>query len=130
MIWWSLPDLDRIRRIGTLLTDGLNLAGIARVLDLEAQNAQLQAEKEEHRWLSSTQPSHGDSRGPVVPATRHERCRPTDRTPKPQGPHTRSMPYTTGVTQDDNFQTTGIGPLSPQSSNGWYVTAIERERSV
>jgi MerR family transcriptional regulator, heat shock protein HspR len=50
---YSADDVNRLRRIGELLNDGLNLAGIARVFDLEAQNAQLQAEKDEHRWVSS-----------------------------------------------------------------------------
>ena len=54
---YSADDVDRLRRIGGLLNDGLNLAGIAMVLNLEAQNAQLQAEKEEHRWLSSARNS-------------------------------------------------------------------------
>ena len=43
---YSANDLDRLRHIGDLLDAGLNLAGIAMVLDLEAQNAQLQAGKE------------------------------------------------------------------------------------
>jgi MerR family transcriptional regulator/heat shock protein HspR len=51
---YSADDLDRIRRIGALLEDGLNLAGIAMVLDLEAANTQLLAEKEEQRWNSSS----------------------------------------------------------------------------
>lgn len=38
---YSADDIDRLRRIGQLLTDGLNLAGIARVLDLEDENARL-----------------------------------------------------------------------------------------
>jgi MerR family transcriptional regulator, heat shock protein HspR len=46
---YSADDVDRLRRIGGLLNDGLNLAGIAMVFDLEAQNAQLQAENEQHR---------------------------------------------------------------------------------
>jgi MerR family transcriptional regulator/heat shock protein HspR len=46
---YSANDLDRIRRIGALLDAGLNLAGIAMVLDLEAQNTQLQAEKDDTR---------------------------------------------------------------------------------
>ena len=40
---YSANDLDRLRRIGELLEGGLNLAGIAMVLDLEAQNSVLRA---------------------------------------------------------------------------------------
>jgi MerR family transcriptional regulator, heat shock protein HspR len=40
---YSSDDLDRLRRIGELLDAGLNLAGIALVLQLEAQNARLNA---------------------------------------------------------------------------------------
>jgi DNA-binding transcriptional MerR regulator len=42
---YSADDLDRLRRIGDLLHAGLNLAGIVMVLDLEAQNAALQAKR-------------------------------------------------------------------------------------
>jgi MerR family transcriptional regulator, heat shock protein HspR len=42
---YSANDLDRLRHIGDLLDAGLNLAGIAMVLDLEARNTQLQADK-------------------------------------------------------------------------------------
>jgi MerR family transcriptional regulator/heat shock protein HspR len=38
---YSPADLDRLRRIGELIAAGLNLAGIALVLDLEADNARL-----------------------------------------------------------------------------------------
>jgi MerR family transcriptional regulator, heat shock protein HspR len=38
---YSSDDLDRLRRIGYLLGTGLNLAGIAMVLELEAENARL-----------------------------------------------------------------------------------------
>ena len=41
---YSADDLERLRRIGVLLAAGLNLAGIAIVLDLEAENARLQAD--------------------------------------------------------------------------------------
>jgi DNA-binding transcriptional MerR regulator len=44
---YSADDLDRLRRIAELLGAGLNLAGIARVLDLEADNADL------HRQLDN-----------------------------------------------------------------------------
>jgi MerR family transcriptional regulator, heat shock protein HspR len=41
---YSSDDLDRLRHIGDLLDAGLNLAGIAMVLDLEGQNRQLRAD--------------------------------------------------------------------------------------
>ena len=41
---YSGNDLDRIRRITTLLAAGLNLAGIRHVLDLEAETADLRAQ--------------------------------------------------------------------------------------
>lgn len=50
---YSADDLDRLRRIGDLLEAGLNLAGIGMVLDLEAQNTELRAEKEEQQWLKT-----------------------------------------------------------------------------
>ena len=37
-------DLAVLRRIGELLEEGLNLAGVAKVLELEAANARLQSE--------------------------------------------------------------------------------------
>jgi DNA-binding transcriptional MerR regulator len=42
---YSANDLDRLRRIGELVDAGLNLAGVAMVLDLEVENADLRAEK-------------------------------------------------------------------------------------
>ena len=41
---YSEQDLARLRRIGELLDDGLNLAGVARVLDLEAANDRLRVD--------------------------------------------------------------------------------------
>ena len=41
---YSADDLDRIRRIGELLADGLNLAGVAMVLELEARLAETQTQ--------------------------------------------------------------------------------------
>lgn len=38
---YSDADITRLRRIAALLEDGLNLAGVAMVLDLEADNARL-----------------------------------------------------------------------------------------
>ena len=41
---YSSDDLDRLRHIGELLAAGLNLAGIAAVLDLEATNDELRGQ--------------------------------------------------------------------------------------
>jgi MerR family transcriptional regulator/heat shock protein HspR len=40
---YSPDDVDRLERIRELLADGLNLAGIARVLELEDEVAELRA---------------------------------------------------------------------------------------
>ena len=41
---YSDADIERVERIVELLGDGINLAGIGRVLELEAENAQLRAQ--------------------------------------------------------------------------------------
>jgi MerR family transcriptional regulator, heat shock protein HspR len=41
---YSAADVDRLHRIRELLAEGLNLAGIAKVLELEARVARLSAE--------------------------------------------------------------------------------------
>ena len=46
---YSQDDLSRLRRIGELLGNGLNLAGIAAVLGLESDNARLRAENRRMR---------------------------------------------------------------------------------
>ena len=46
---YSENDLTRLRRIGELLDEGLNLAGISRVLDLEEENADLRAGNDQLR---------------------------------------------------------------------------------
>lgn len=40
---YSDDDVDRLRRAAALRSDGLNIAGIARVLDLQDENAGLQS---------------------------------------------------------------------------------------
>ena len=42
---YSENDLARLRRIGELLGEGLNLAGISMVLQLESDNARLRARR-------------------------------------------------------------------------------------
>lgn len=44
---YSSDDLDRVHRITDLLAQGINLAGIARVMDLEDRNQALQDEIED-----------------------------------------------------------------------------------
>ena len=45
---YSADDLTRLRRIGQLVEDGLNLAGIVLVLHLETENARLRTEHTKH----------------------------------------------------------------------------------
>jgi MerR family transcriptional regulator/heat shock protein HspR len=46
---YSSDDIERLRRIAALLDAGLNLSGVAMVLDLEVQNALLREEIADHR---------------------------------------------------------------------------------
>jgi MerR family transcriptional regulator/heat shock protein HspR len=50
---YSMKDIERLRQIAALLDDGLNLAGIAMVLRLEADNTrlrrQISAERDRRR---------------------------------------------------------------------------------
>jgi len=50
---YSDDDLIRLRQIGRLLDDGLNLAGIAAVLALQAANQALQVELDDIRQRAS-----------------------------------------------------------------------------
>ena len=54
---YSEVDLDRVRRVLVLLDAGLNLAGIALVLDLEDDNARLRSQ-------AAAAASDGDDAGP------------------------------------------------------------------
>jgi MerR family transcriptional regulator/heat shock protein HspR len=53
---YSPDDLDRLRRIGELLAAGLNLAGIAAVLDLEAANDRLRGQLDDQKLRRSGDP--------------------------------------------------------------------------
>jgi DNA-binding transcriptional MerR regulator len=46
---YSQNDLDVLHRIGQLVADGVNLAGVAAVLELERHNLQLAAENRQMR---------------------------------------------------------------------------------
>ena len=54
---YSANDLDRLRRIGQLLNAGLNLAGIAMVLDLQDENNRLRAAEKPPRPKTRTEAS-------------------------------------------------------------------------
>jgi MerR family transcriptional regulator, heat shock protein HspR len=64
---YSQDDLDRLRRIGELLGDGLNLAGIAAVLGLENDNARLRAENRRIRTGRRARPQANKQRGEHPP---------------------------------------------------------------
>jgi MerR family transcriptional regulator, heat shock protein HspR len=51
---YSQDDLDRLHRIGELLSEGLNLAGVAAVLHLERDNARLRDQKRKIRGRPET----------------------------------------------------------------------------
>lgn len=54
---YSANDLDRLRRISDLLKAGLNLAGIGMVIDLEAQNTKLRAERDQQSLETTSIPA-------------------------------------------------------------------------
>ena len=62
---YSEADIARLQRIQELTTEGLNLAGVKRVLELEEEARRLQAELERPRRRA-----HGAGRGhaPALPA--------------------------------------------------------------
>ena len=53
---YSESDLAVLRRIGELLDEGLNLAGVARVLELEVDNARLRRELQRARSRNTREP--------------------------------------------------------------------------
>jgi DNA-binding transcriptional MerR regulator len=57
---YSSDDIDRLRRVADLLAAGLNLAGIALVLHLQDDNADLRPPS------NRTNPNHPESAGHVV----------------------------------------------------------------
>ena len=79
---YSQADLDRLHRVRELLAEGLNLAGIARVLVLEAEVSRLRAEQHAGRSERGGRES-GSVRGPrgvvsgggAAPPTRWPRAR-------------------------------------------------------
>jgi MerR family transcriptional regulator, heat shock protein HspR len=66
---YSEADIELLRRIQELTTDGLNLAGVQRVLDLEAEVARLRAElaKVRKQATDAVADAHRQHRRELVP---------------------------------------------------------------
>ena len=65
---YSSEDLERLHRIAELLSNGVNLTGVAMVLDLQDTNARLRADRDATR-PDSDQESRGSSSSPQPVAT-------------------------------------------------------------
>ncbi len=57
---YSADDLDRLARIATLTGAGVNIEGVKRILELEAQLADLTAELARHRGAPPAADAEGD----------------------------------------------------------------------
>jgi MerR family transcriptional regulator/heat shock protein HspR len=68
---YSEADLDRLRRIAELTEEGLNLAGVRRVLEMEAELERLRAELERARAEARRQleETHRSYRRDLVPVS-------------------------------------------------------------
>ncbi len=66
---YSEHDLDRLRRIQDLTSEGLNLAGVKRVLELEVEVARLQAElgRAQEEARAAVERTHRRYRRELVP---------------------------------------------------------------
>ena len=61
---YSDLDIQQLRRISDLAAEGMNLEGIRRVMQLEAENERLRAENTELRQLASSALAEADRRAP------------------------------------------------------------------
>jgi len=64
---YSEADLAVLRRISVLLDEGLNLAGVAKVLELEAVNARLRTELKRARARAGSSPADAGREGRSPP---------------------------------------------------------------
>lgn len=62
---YSDEDIEQLRRIAELATEGMNLEGIRRVMALEAENARLRAELEAARAAAAK--AEAETRRELVP---------------------------------------------------------------
>ena len=61
---YSDVDIDQLRRISELAGEGMNLEGIRRVMQLEAEVERLRAENAELRHVAATAMAEAERRGP------------------------------------------------------------------
>jgi MerR family transcriptional regulator/heat shock protein HspR len=61
---YSDIDIQRLRRISELAAEGMNLEGIRRVMQLEAENERLRQENAELRQLATSALAEADRRSP------------------------------------------------------------------
>ncbi len=61
---YSDVDIDRLRKISELAAEGMNLEGIRRVMQLEAEVDRLRAENEQLRQIAGAAVAEADRRGP------------------------------------------------------------------
>lgn len=67
---YSDADIARLQRIAELATEGMNLSGIRRVMELEAENERLLRENQELRHLAASAMAEAERREPrreIVP---------------------------------------------------------------
>jgi DNA-binding transcriptional MerR regulator len=67
---YSADDLTRLKRISELVDSGVNLAGVARILDLEDHNATLSAANTDLRSTNRTLREAAKTTKPAKPGTR------------------------------------------------------------
>jgi MerR family transcriptional regulator, heat shock protein HspR len=61
---YSDVDIDRLRKISELAAEGMNLEGIRRVMQLEAEVDRLRAENEQLRQIAGAAVAEADRRAP------------------------------------------------------------------
>ncbi len=61
---YSDEDIARLQRIAQLAAEGMNLSGIRRVMELEAENARLRAELDETRRIAREAAAEAERRPP------------------------------------------------------------------
>ena len=80
---YSPDDIDRLHQVMALTSDGVNLAGVRRILQLQEQTRRLQAELERlkaaARSVPSAGPADGRQPGPAGPSFPVRRTADADR---------------------------------------------------